>query len=435
MTRFAASGGAPTAESAAARPGRTGLTGSAGLRVAEATSLTPAPPELLRHAARLATSHLSSLADRALARIRAEVPHYGTLIDGSRDFESAIYTTVEVAVWSLADPDRSTDSARHAWDIGRRHARAGIPLPVVSQGFRIGAAVVWDRLVELISAEHPDLMPVLARCANEYWQFCERDQRLMMESYRLIVDGDVAHIERKLLPVLRMLLRGHADSVDCESAAVALDVPHDGRYVVARISDRRNDFSVNDGFGVDDGPIRDEVGEMTIFRCRQRHGMTLVVHLGDRSHDEAKAALAKRFPNTAVGMSPVVCGLSALGQANQHADLAERIGAGHTGMTVLSDRIPEALLLARPDLASVHLSEVLGPVLDLDATERDTLLHTMQTLDVGGSTAQAAKALFCHNNTVLNRLRRFERLTGRHLESPGDLVDVALALCAFRLRG
>ncbi|WP_440714138.1 PucR family transcriptional regulator [Gordonia sp. FQ] len=339
-------------------------------------------------------------------------------------------------MWSLADPDRSTDSARHAWDIGRRHARAGIPLPVVSQGFRIGAAVVWDRLVELISAERPELVPVLARCANEYWQFCERDQRLMMEAYRLVVDGDVTHIERKLLPVLRMLLRGHADNVDCESAAVALDVPHDGRYVVARISDRRNDFSVNDGFSVDDGPIRDEIGEVTIFRCRQRHGMTLVVHLGDRSLHEVKAVLAERFPNAGIGISPVVGGLSALGQANQHAGLAERIGAGRAGMTVLSDRIPEALLLARPDLASVHLSDVLGPVLDLDATERDTLLHTMQTwMDVGGSTAQAAKALFCHTNTVLNRLRRFERLTGRHLESPGDLVDVALALRAYRLMG
>ncbi|WP_425476259.1 helix-turn-helix domain-containing protein [Gordonia oleivorans] len=60
----------------------------------------------------------------------------------------------------------------------------------------------------------------------------------------------------------------------------------------------------------------------------------------------------------------------------------------------------------------------------------------MQTwFDVGVSTSQAAKALYCHNNTVLNRLRRFERRTGGHLEFPADLLDVALAMRTCRVAG
>ncbi|NEE43896.1 PucR family transcriptional regulator, partial [Streptomyces sp. SID8455] len=40
---------------------------------------------------------------------------------------------------------------------------------------------------------------------------------------------------------------------------------------------------------------------------------------------------------------------------------------------------------------------------------------------------------YCHRNTVLNRLRRFEQLTGRCLTRPRDAVEVSLALAARRL--
>ncbi|CAM5475457.1 helix-turn-helix domain-containing protein [Streptomyces hirsutus] len=41
--------------------------------------------------------------------------------------------------------------------------------------------------------------------------------------------------------------------------------------------------------------------------------------------------------------------------------------------------------------------------------------------------------MHCHRNTVLNRLRRYEQLTGRSLSRPFDLVEVTLALTARRL--
>ncbi|GAB2984840.1 hypothetical protein GCM10023080_058130 [Streptomyces pseudoechinosporeus] len=54
-------------------------------------------------------------------------------------------------------------------------------------------------------------------------------------------------------------------------------------------------------------------------------------------------------------------------------------------------------------------------------------------LECDGSAQRASERLYCHRNTVLNRLRRYEQLTGRSLARPTDLVDVSLALSARRL--
>jgi DNA-binding PucR family transcriptional regulator len=96
--------------------------------------------------------------------------------------------------------------------------------------------------------------------------------------------------------------------------------------------------------------------------------------------------------------------------------------------------LPAALLTARPDLAKELCTRVLAPVLALDRVSRDLLLDTLAAwLEAGGSAHQAAAALFCHRNTVLNRIRRLERLTRRSLAVPEDLVELALALEAFHL--
>lgn len=91
------------------------------------------------------------------------------------------------------------------------------------------------------------------------------------------------------------------------------------------------------------------------------------------------------------------------------------------------------LVLARPDLAAGIAHRVLGPVLDLDPADRAALLDTLEAwLDCQGSTDRAGELLYCHRNTVINRLRRLERLTGRLLDHPRDLVDLTLALEACR---
>jgi DNA-binding PucR family transcriptional regulator len=77
---------------------------------------------------------------------------------------------------------------------------------------------------------------------------------------------------------------------------------------------------------------------------------------------------------------------------------------------------------------------VLGPVLALDGDEQRVLLETLEVyVESGASALRTAHRLFCHRNTVLNRLRRLESVLDRSLSAPSDLLDVVLALHTLRL--
>ncbi|MEU0273242.1 helix-turn-helix domain-containing protein, partial [Streptomyces sp. NPDC006307] len=100
----------------------------------------------------------------------------------------------------------------------------------------------------------------------------------------------------------------------------------------------------------------------------------------------------------------------------------------------LDRRMAGALVVSQPELASLLVSEVLGALLELDPADRAVLLETLDVwLDCEGSAGRAASRLYCHRNTVFNRLRRLEQLTSRSLSRPRDLTEMTLALDAFRL--
>ena len=73
-------------------------------------------------------------------------------------------------------------------------------------------------------------------------------------------------------------------------------------------------------------------------------------------------------------------------------------------------------------------------MLAVGAAESGVLLGTLEAwVRSNGSATRTAAEVHCHRNTVLNRLRRVEQLTGRR--SPADFVpvDLDLALRAWRM--
>ncbi|HEX9969687.1 MAG TPA: helix-turn-helix domain-containing protein [Acidimicrobiales bacterium] len=80
--------------------------------------------------------------------------------------------------------------------------------------------------------------------------------------------------------------------------------------------------------------------------------------------------------------------------------------------------------------------DVLGPILDLPAGASQRLLATLEALHWNeGSSKATARALGLHSKTVLNRLRRFEEMTGLCLDRPPDRLRVDVALYLLRIRG
>jgi DNA-binding PucR family transcriptional regulator len=132
----------------------------------------------------------------------------------------------------------------------------------------------------------------------------------------------------------------------------------------------------------------------------------------------------------------VVDRLAALGRAHELAGIALRTCTEEYEVAELDRRLPASLVAVRPDLGGALVTRVLGRVLALETADRDTLLSTLAAwVDCGGSAQRTGRRLFCHRNTVLNRLRRLEQLTERSLAHPRDSMELTLALEAYRIAG
>ncbi|WP_234808147.1 PucR family transcriptional regulator [Mycolicibacillus trivialis] len=99
-----------------------------------------------------------------------------------------------------------------------------------------------------------------------------------------------------------------------------------------------------------------------------------------------------------------------------------------SNVRVFDDSMLGIAAVSAPEVTR-KLSEItLGPFNALPSDERLILSETFAVwLDHNGSISEAAAALFCHPNTVRNRLRRIEEHTGRSLTAPRELAELCLA--------
>ncbi|MGW0853986.1 helix-turn-helix domain-containing protein [Streptomyces sp. NPDC002690] len=207
-------------------------------------------------------------------------------------------------------------------------------------------------------------------------------------------------------------------------AAAALDLPEHGRYAVVALPS-----GTDRGWGT--GPRVDR--DRLLWHPGPERDLG-VVALGDRE----PVWLARRLNELRAGrggIGPAVEGLAALPTARRLAEVALlACPPGGTTVVALERCLPAALVASQPELADHLVRGVLGPLLTLPEAERDVLVGTLDAwLECGGSAGRAAVRLYCHRNTVLNRLRRLERLTARSLSWPRELVELTLALDALRL--
>lgn len=224
--------------------------------------------------------------------------------------------------------------------------------------------------------------------------------------------------------LLDALLEGRAEPGLAARAASGLGVPEQGRYAVAVL---------RAGLGGPAGVAMEAEG-LWFFRRERADRECVVVALGDRDPAALVALLVRCCPGPG-GVGPVADGLAGLGTARRLAELALlTCPPGTTEIVRLEERLPTALVVSQPELSARLVADVFGPLLALDPADRALLVRTLEAwLECGGSAGRAAGRLYCHRNTVLNRLRRLERLTSRSLSRPRELIEMMLALDAFRL--
>ncbi|MFC6594134.1 helix-turn-helix domain-containing protein [Kitasatospora paranensis] len=383
-------------------------------------------PEILEYAAGLLLGRTSGLADTVLARVLGEIGYFHDPRRVPEDLVGSTYVATELVVSAFADPKGFTRSAEYAWQVGATRAEDGVPLGAMLHMYRIAGEELWNALVAAVVREAPERAHHMVRAATYVWRLVERETALMTEAHRQRSGDPAERSDRRMVGALKVLLRAQLDPLDLSRVSVTLGLPMDGRYAVARVTGP-------DAIRADGAPVREELDGVTVFWCPQPEGWAVVAACGDHL-SRAVARAVGDGGRARIGVSPVVQGLAGLGRARQLADTALALCTADGELVHLKDRMAPGFLLTQRDLARELVDQVLGPVLALEPDEGQVLLETFGVwLDCSGSLPQVASRLYCHRNTVHNRLRRLERLTGRLLARPRDLVDLSMALDALRL--
>ncbi|UOQ57413.1 helix-turn-helix domain-containing protein [Leucobacter allii] len=288
-------------------------------------------------------------------------------------------------------------------DVGVSRARAGIPITSLMTAIRLDFTVLWDALTRVATAEDAELIVRhtgnVLRTVDEYagqtQQAYVEERARMQEEASSVRRGLVASLFQEPQPTEERL-RGIAE---------ALGVPHEAPLLVAAAIE------------ADVAALRVHVSELeragaTVFTYYL--GDTLVVFTqrlalpGSRLEELAHGVLDLR-----VGVVVAESGMPGLRRAATTArDLARLFRPEESGAMTWNRgwaRMAGRGLLAA---GSPIIEDVNAALAGCGEAERTRLEEATRSYLATGSIGRSATELFCHRNTVTNRLRRFAELTG-----------------------
>lgn len=375
---------------------------------------------------------LPELAERTLIAIHAtdEVYRARGLV-GHDELRQSIHDNLLEHLRTISILPRGEDSLRDsARATATRRAEQGLPLESLLRAYRLGGRVIWEGLLEECRRRPEPPKDELLEAAVLVWDITDEYSAEVARVYREAEEKILSRDKLQRETLLRSLLTGMATERDLGVAQNVLDLPEDGSFVVAVADAAEQDVAAT---------IRALAGALSVAGARsewlqvQQRAAGLVA-IAEASGDTVAVAL-RNAGAYRIGLSPTVHGFGQVAVAYRQAELALRsIPPRRVELASLDSRLSNALLVASPDLARRLAHHVLGPIFDLAADERELLLSSLATVvDVKGSIGDAARALACHRNTVLNRLRRVQQLTGLSTANPVELVQLSLALQAMEL--
>ncbi|PBC76954.1 PucR-like helix-turn-helix protein [Streptomyces sp. TLI_235] len=385
--------------------------------------------QLLCRTAAYLLRDVDGLARELVAQISEREPAYPATI-GPEELRLEVRTSLESSVRTLLDPAGTWEAARLcSWQIGARRAQRELPLDALLHAFRLGGELVWRRLVDTATRREPDHAHLLLHSAAGIWSFVDEHSDLITQAYRLVESQTAREHRERARAMVQALLDGATRITDLPTVATALDLPERGRYAVAALAGPAGPPR----HPAETAPPADPPPGVRIIRHRGTDGEHALLLLGAAEPADVADCLG-HHRGARVGIGTVVEELGEIGAARHAADIALRTCTADGDVALLHERLPAALVVSLPGFGSALVDRALGPVLELDHQDRESMLSTLAAwLDSAGSAQRAGARLFCHRNTVLNRLRRYEQLSGRSLNHPRALVELSLALDAHRL--
>lgn len=388
------------------------------------------PWVLARLATELRDGGLGELAGRAVERLRAEEKAYRRLDATVLTAEVAAH--LDATLLRLAAGGSAADTgAAGMVALGRRRAEQNVPLPVALRGVRTTTALLWAALAERAAAGAPEEVAGCLRESVQLWAILDEQAGALTlghdEGLTALLDAD--RERRRLL--LDALVDGRLGEWSSLGGSLTLlGLPEEGPYVA--VSAER---------GVSGAPALPDAGEFLAghgVRSAWRtsaDGTVGLVAIGEWRTVTSIRELLGTLATGRVGLSRSYLDPLQTSSGVARAMVARRcLPPGAVGVTAIDDD-PVAALLASSVETSTEVSRLLlGAVMELPDVEQQTLLATLATwLATNGNSTETGRLLFCHRNTVRNRLARLEQLSGQSLEDPRSVARLFVAVEALRL--
>jgi hypothetical protein len=373
---------------------------------------------------------LPSLVDRVVERIRAEFDFYR---DGGVVSAEELRDSVRVNLGSMVaqltlagPPDLAVPR-----ETGRQRARQGAPLAELLHAYRIGFTELWEAIVAEArrGGQAPPEMLVDA-ASGVWWLIGEYTQELTVAYREAAAEVLLASARERSALVEALFAGGLPDRDTLWEAAKLLRLPWEGLFVVVAVE--------APGLAREGLPDAEALLAARGFGSAWRLQPDMQAGVVSLRHPDVQPVLLEllgRSVRARAGVSPAYHGLAGTPRALHYARLVlGSLPAGVPAAAQFEETPLRVLAAAAPDAAGELARAVLGPVLDLPAQDRTTLLATLQAwFDAGGSADETGKRIYCHPNTVRYRLRRLQEHTGRSLDDPRAAAELLAALDALRL--
>lgn len=367
------------------------------------------------------------LTDEFLSRV-LRLPHYEDAPLPSAELRRTGEQSFEALIRSLrstdpsgapADPDELRDiKLGIATDVGVSRARADIPVDALMTAIRLDFSVLWDALTAL---SEPDDAPLLVARANSVWHVVDAYASQTQGAYmaeRQRMATEASSVRQGL--VASLFGETAAPPSVIERAAATLGLAADARLSVAvaagedaaalRVSIA---LAARRGAEVFTHPFADAL--LAFWPADERPGSPL--------HDAGGRIAALRC-----GLVEEVHGLSGLHDAGE---LALELAHLATEQDTSALRLYTAwarLAGSRLGMEGIRLAaDVEAALAGCGEVERERLLETARAYLETGSVSAAASRLYCHRNTLMNRMRRFGALTGVDLAVPAEAARLVVA--------
>ncbi|WP_454197165.1 PucR family transcriptional regulator [Nocardia sp. Marseille-Q1738] len=344
---------------------------------------------------------LDAISELVTARIEHDEQAYGDAALGHDELSTLVADNISTLLDAIANIPYSLEPARRT---GRLKAERGIPLDSLLHAFRVAGLAIWEVTVE--RAQRDD-RPGLLQLSTLVWATVDEFSIAAADAYRRTAATADQGSNRQLL---RALLDPDFPATQREGLRSRMGLPAGATFVVlvghARVA---------------------AAGVTTVETLLADDRVTLAAAVSPAALDRALRAATTR-----AGASRPFTDLRSAPAALEQARLAlQCLTPTEARVHTYGSSPVRVLLAADPGLTADVLSDAFAAFDPLDPDDAGALVQTaLAWYELGGSTSAVGKHLHLHRNTVLHRLKRIERLTGKAFAVPADAALLYLALQA-----